>query len=431
MSRLPFALAALLAAGCASDPAPQADPPEAPRALPASPLAVSGEGRSFDAERAELDAEVAFHLDRVAAAPDDRGRKELAAAALLSRARLTGDWDDYARADELLTEAFALATAPAGPWSTLASLQFSLHRFVVLPASIDRIAQIGIPSTTRDADVAARRGALALSTGRYDEGLTLLGQSLDSEDTIGARATRAIGLSHTGDVDAAEDELVLAANGYHGTRQEPRAWYQLHLGILDLERGRWDEALAHFEDADQELSGYWLVDEHIAEVMTLQGRTDEAVTLYRDVIERTDAPEFMDALAAIELERGNDAAAQELIAASRERWEAKMQRFPEAAWGHALGHYLDFGEPARALEIAELNHGLRPDGEAHVLLAEALLANDRAADALPIIEVALASPYESAGLHATAASVYAALGREEDAAAQRALALAIDPHALD
>ena len=104
---------------------------------------------------------------------------------------------------------------------------------------------------------------------------------------------------------------------------------------------------------------------------------------------------------------------------------------PEAAYGHALDHYLNFGDPAVALDIAKRNYALRPNGEAASGLAWALLANHRPADALAAIKPILASGWVSAESHIVAAQAYALLAKGRDAEAERRAALAIDPHGLD
>ena len=48
-----------------------------------------------------------------------------------------------------------------------------------------------------------------------------------------------------------------------------------------------------------------------------------------------------------------------------------MERFPEATWGHALRHYLEFGPYDVAVDLAEKNWNLRPNREARELLERA------------------------------------------------------------
>jgi len=235
----------------------------------------------------------------------------------------------------------------------------------------------------------------------------------------------------TGDFEAAEALYRDALALLRGQPGEEAAWLNLMLGLMDLDRGRHDDALAHYHDAAAALRGYWLVDEHIAEILTLQGKTDEALTLYSDIIARTNNPEFMDAAAAIHQQAGRAAEAQALVARARAIYEAQLARYPEAAYGHALGHFLDFGDdPVRTVALAEANHRTRPNAEAKISLARAYLATSRIEPARTIIEEALATPWNTADLHATAAEIFTAAGDTARAAVERERALALDPGAL-
>ena len=69
----------------------------------------------------------------------------------------------------------------------------------------------------------------------------------------------------------------------------------------------------------------------------------------------------------------------------------------------------------------------RPGGDAQVSLARAYLKAGQPAEALPVVERALASPYRTARLHDVAAQTYAALGRTKEADEQAALCKAMNP----
>lgn len=205
----------------------------------------------------------------------------------------------------------------------------------------------------------------------------------------------------------------------------------LQMGLMDLSRGRYEEALAHYQEADRRFDGWWLVHEHIAEVEVLLGHLDEAERRYRDVVERTNNPELIDALADLLEQRGHADEAATFRARADARFEEQLEQLPEAAYGHALEHFLEHGTPERALELAEANYRMRPGGEATVRLAQALLRSDRAADARARLEPLLATRYRTAELHATMARAARATGDEALAAEHEGLATAIDPHALD
>jgi tetratricopeptide (TPR) repeat protein len=187
------------------------------------------------------------------------------------------------------------------------------------------------------------------------------------------RARLGQSLWKSGDIDGAEREYRRALEMYHGRHAYPRAWIHLQLGLIDLDAGRLVEALAHYEDGAARFGGWWLIDEHIAEIHALQGQTAEAELRYRDLVERTGNPEFMDALANILAGTGRTDEADALIARARGIHEARLVRFPEAAYGHALDFYLEH-EPGgpRTLDLARRNFELRPNAESRAQLERAI-----------------------------------------------------------
>ncbi len=383
-------------------------------------------------ELARIDAELAAVLARAAAQPRGWLALERAAELHLTRARLSGSYDDYARADELITRAFTVAGDGVGPFLTRARLNFTLHRLDRVAADLERIAGFAIPRAEDREALVVLHADLAFQQGRYEEALQGFERALATREDITNLARLALYRWKTGEFLPAEDLYHRALAKLPPRSGETAAWLHLQLGLMDLGRGRHDEALAHYQDGAHELGGYWLIDEHIAEIWTLQGKTDAALRAYEDIVERTDSPEFMDAIAGIHLAAGRAELARPWIARARQRYEAQLARFPEAAHGHALGHFLEFGaDPARAVSLAEANHRTRPNAEAKISLARAYLEAGRGADARTIIAEALATPWNTADLHAVAAEVHAAAGDAEAAAQARARALAIDPHALD
>jgi tetratricopeptide (TPR) repeat protein len=351
----------------------------------------------------------------------------------LERARLSGDYDDYARAEDALARAFALAPAKAGPVSTRARLNFSLHRLPQVDEDLARMAKKIVQNDNFKARRIGLKADTALQRGRYAEALAGFEDALRYKRNITGYARLARYRWLTGDFERAERlydqaERTIAP----GAANTTRAWLNLQRGLMDLDRGRHLDALAHYNDAARAVPGYWLVDEHIAEILTLEGRDAQALALYRDIIRRTNNPEFMDAVAGILRAQGDEPGAREMIQRARAAYDRRLARFPEAAYGHALDHFLDFAkDPAKTVALAEANHTLRPGGIAKTKLARAYLAAGRLDDARALVNVALASPYTSAALHMIASEVFAAAGAADKGTRQRALALAINPRAVD
>ena len=392
-------------------------------------------------ERAKQKKTYAWQLQRVQQAIDGalkiyekNPRSSLgldrAAGAYMSRARLTGDYADYAKAEELIDKAFAMQKVDYGPWMTRAQLNFTLHRLDRVDADFERHKRGPAKKKAAQAGDLAFAASLAFQRGQYEDARRMYEEALALHVSPRVQTGLAIYEWKTGNFDKAEELFAKAIAAHKGDETEPVAWAHLMLGLMDLDRGRYDEALEHYRTAESFIVGYWLIDEHIAEILTLQGKTDEAVKMYEDIVARTNSPEFMDALAEIWAERGDEAKSKEYIAKARKRYEEQLAQFPEAAYGHALDHFLQFGDdPKQTLAMAEKNHALRPNAEAKALLAQAQLAAGEKKKAVKTIEAALATPYTTADLHLTAAQIFRANGDEKRSAEHVEKAKVINPKA--
>ena len=417
----------------AREPTPGPDKPDKPDkpAPKPRPVATPAPTKQHADELARIDQEIAATTQRAEAHPQGWLVLERIAGLHLGRARLSGDYDDYAKAEAALERAFTVAGKDAGPHLTRIALNFTLHRLDRVAADLERVEKYAIKTPAERRALRELGAELAFQQGRYADARAGFEAALAAEpEDVTNLARMALLRWKTGDFAGAED-LYGQALGKR-VEGEPAAWLHLQLGLMDLERGRHDEALAHYRDAAALLAGYWLLDEHIAEILTLQGQTDAALALYADIIARTDNPEFMDAVAGIHRAAGRTEAAAPLIARADAIYEAQLLRFPEAAYGHALEHFLEFGaDPKRAVTLAEANHRTRPNAEAKISLARAYLQAGRKDDARKAIDEALATPWNTADLHAVAAEVLTATGDAAAASEQRRLALAINPAVLD
>ena len=388
--------------------------------------------RTWAHQLAVVDRQIEAAKKNAEASPKSALVLDRVAGGYMSRARLTGDYADYAKAEEYLDRAFAIHDTGFGPFMTRAQLNYTLHRLDRVDADVERGAKLENTTAAKIAGVTMFRGKLAFQRGRYAEALQAYEASIAGDESSANLSALAEYRWKTGDFAAAEDLYVRADGRYHAPPTEPHAWNHLMRGLMDLDRGRYDEALVHYRDAASWLDGYWLIDEHIAEVQTLMGNTEEAKALYLDIIARTNNPEFMDAMAGILAQEGKAAEAQDYVARARKRYEELMAKYPEAAYGHALEHYLEFGDDAAfVVDLAEKNHALRPNAEAKVLLVQAYLKAERVPDAKRVIGEALATPWSTADLHATAARVFRAAGDAAKADEELAKAKAIDPHASE
>lgn len=395
------------------------------------PTASDGEpsGTAYAETISSLDERIAQLSKHAGTQPGSWLAREWVAQAYLERADLSGSYRDYQAAEAWLDQAFAIA-GEAGPFTTRARLHYRLHRLAESAADVEEAEQQLLITDSHATALLGLRGDLAFQRGRYSEALAAYQAVVARQPDATSLFRLASFQAHTGNLPEAQrflSEALLRARG----SPQLTAFLQLHLGLLELERGRYREALAHYQLADAAFQGWWLIDEHLAEVFALQGHNEQAREAYRAVIANSDRPEYLDALALLALADNRLEEARALIAQAEALHLSQLEAFPEASYGHALDHFLLFERGAVvALELAEQNAALRPNGEAKMRLAQALLKAGQLPAAREVIEQALASEHDSAELHATAAFIFTALGDRAGAARERAAAEAINPYAL-
>ena len=423
LGTLPTVALACLIAGCSrSPPSGASDAPSAAPAAPATPYADA----LADSAGAVRSAE-----ERAVADPLGWIPQETLALAYLDRAQLTGSYGDYAAADRALRLAMERAGKP-GPCLAAARVHAALHRLRKAAAAVAECAgQIPMGASQR-AELEGIAADVAFHEGRYADALRGYRAALQLDESVAGLARLSRYHARTGAPVEAAALLDRAERIYHGPSAWTLAWLALQRGVLALDAGRWDDALAHYLRAARLMPGWWLADEHIAEIHALRGELGVALTRYEDIVARTGAPEYMDAVARILLAQRRPAEAAEWVGRARAIYRQRLEALPEAAAGHAIDHFLQF-EPLEGnelLAIARRDLDARPGAEAHMRLAQAYLRLGRAADAANAMAPVLSSPWQTAKLHALAAQVFSA--RRDSAAAARAeaRAIALNPHAL-
>ncbi|MFT5583321.1 MAG: Tfp pilus assembly protein PilF [Cognaticolwellia sp.] len=339
------------------------------------------------------------------------------------RARLSGDYADYTLAQESIDWAFEQAPEGAGPFQSRAQLNYSLHCLDAIPADLEAAYSAILIDNNKLSSLVLTQANLDFQQGRYAQAMDGYEESLALHQSIAGFGARANARYWLGDVSGAHADMDAAEAMYHGSQQEPLAWFDLQRGLMDLERGQYDEALAHYHNADAHLGGYWLVQEHVAEIWVLQGYEVQAQDLYLDIVDRTGSPEFMDALAG--LSTGAERAAW--FARADSVYEQRLLDFPEASWGHALDHYLESGQADRALDLAQKNAALRGNGHATTQLAQAYLLKDAPQQAVNALQPSVDGGWTSAAAYWELHLAYQALGETAQSERNRELAVALHP----
>ena len=381
---------------------------------------------AYEVSISQLDEEIASLSERAKEMPNSWLAHELVALKYLARARLSADYQDYSQAEAFLEQSLDISGV-GGAHMTMAQLYFSLHRLEESAAHLVTAESAIVIPDPQKAAILGLKADIAFYQGKYQEALEGYQAAL-SLDRNSSHLFRLARYSwSTGDFNTAESYLDEAEQAISYADPQLKAFLHLHKGLLDLDRGRYAEALAHYQTADAAFDGWWLIEEHIAEIYVLEGKLAEAEEIYTRIIAETAHPEFMEALAEI----SSGTLAADLLEQARASYERDLEQFPEASYGHALAYYLSINDGERALELAQANHTLRPYGAAKIMLAQAYVLTAQLSEAQTLIEEALNSPWRSAELHASAALIFEVLGDVDRARLERSKALDINPDAVD
>lgn len=309
---------------------------------------------------------------------------------LYSRASLSGDFEGFKKAELAIDNALEML----GPVEALRlfkmNLDFKLHRLAAAKAELEALAE-----TSKHSEIEVLRADIALQEGHYPQAQEAYEKLVAENPRWDNLARLAYYESKTGSPEEADRLYTEAQEKLSVKEMRSFAWLEMQRGLVDLDYKRYRDALEHYKRANRAYSGYWLIEEHMAEAMNLLGDTDAAAGLYRDIIEKTHNPEFISALAAIV--RTSDPAVSDLLyQQADELFEKRYQLFPEAAGGHFVKYLLQRGvDDPRLLAYAERNHEIRPNAESKFLLVQIFRKMNDQASAEKMMAEILQTPWRT------------------------------------
>lgn len=378
--------------------------------------------RQQDAARAEAD--IRFYQARVAQDPYGAADRAKLAGLFAQRARETGAYEDYLRAER---EARAsLAARPernAAARVSLAGALMSQHRFAEARAQADALfaAEPERPSYR------SLLGELQMETGDYAGARATFGSLESSAGNLGVAPRLARWLELTGNTEGARRMLYRAAHDAEARGDLPReqlAWFHLRVGDLELRNGRLDAAAqafraglrAHPED-------YRLLGE-MAKLAAARGEWQAALELGGRATAQVLDPATLAVMSDAALAAGDSAGSEEyahVMEVSVRRQSGSLHR----GWGlFLLDRDRRVDEVARQ---AEADLATRRDIYGYDMLAWARHRQGRDAEAWAAIQQALRLGTRDAQLFYHAGEI--ARARGDTAAARRYLsgALAVNP----
>ncbi|MEO8229270.1 MAG: tetratricopeptide repeat protein [Chloroflexota bacterium] len=342
-----------------------------------------------------------------------------------TRGRLTGNPDDYARAQEAVDQGLKAYPDNPGAKTLKALLLYTLHDFDGARST----AQAIVDADAGQLQALATVGDSQLEMGQYDAAAATFAALHNAQPgaAVTARLSRLASLRGQ-DADAA----ALAARAATEARDEGSegaslAFYDYLQGYLAFQAGKLDIAEAAYEAALNDWPSSYLALEGLAKVRAAENRLDDAVELYGQAIAIVPQPEFLAGLGDLYQLAGDSRKAEQQFATVRAI--AKLQTVQAQLFNRQLVLFnVNHGENLPgALALAERELQVRKDVYGWDAYAWALLANGRAADADAAMRHALALGTHDALLAYHAGMIAQAIHDDERARTMLSDALALNP----
>jgi tetratricopeptide (TPR) repeat protein len=238
------------------------------------------------------DAELAQIQQDIAALKSASGETALALVQqLYHRATLTGRIEDARSADAAIGDAMGRLGPVPELMLLRARLDFAFHRLANANDNLRLASQPAASPRFR-----AMQADLDLQQGRFEDAQKAYEAVVQVSRAWDNLARLAYMRALYGDFAGADALYAEAEQEVTAKEMRTYAWLCVQRGLLAFRQGRHDGALTHYLRADKAYSGYWLVNEHLAELYGAQRRFDEAVALYEKASARAPRPEVYQAL---------------------------------------------------------------------------------------------------------------------------------------
>ena len=360
----------------------------------------------YAAEMQRIDDDIAKTDGGLYSAPTDPERITRHVYRLYQKASISGDLAGLTAVEHAIDDVIPLLSNPADLYLLKAHSAFKLHKLADVHTAL-----LAVPSVYDSNEGRLIRSDLNFQHGRYQAAESGYVAVLGHERSWGALARLAHLRGKMGDATRADLLYEEAEDQLTAKEMRAYAWLEVQRGLLDFARGRHEEALLHYQRADAAYPGYWLVNEHIAEVLGAEGRYDEAVAIYQRIVSSAHRPDLEQAIGELcELAGWSGPAAywkeRALIA-----YLQSARRDEVHYYHHLVDYYSDVAEDGgEAVKWAYRDLQLRENFATQAALAWALYRARKFSDSVCWIDRALASGVVDALLDFRAGEIYAAAG---------------------
>lgn len=332
----------------------------------------------------------------------------------------TGDPSFYGAAEQALDTALRLAPKSSDTLAARAGLDLSLHEFAAaLP-----LAQQAVEANPLNIIALAALFDARIENGDYAGAEITLKQLLNVNPGVAAYARVSYLRQLTGDMTGARTAMQQAVAAA-GPGPE-RSAVENYLGDINLELGDFPAARSAYQRALGDLPTSVSASLGTARVMMADGRLAEAAALVAQVVTRSPQPAAATLQGELALMRNDPATVTSAFALVQANDQILRSQGIVTDLESAVFH-ADRGEAAPATESARAAYSARRTIFTADALAWALVASGRPAEAVPMIDEALAGGITSPSIHVHAAAAFAAIGDTSRASAELAIAFRSAP----
>lgn len=329
---------------------------------------------------------------------------------LYLRASLTANPDHLQIAETEIDKAMRTLGPSEEFYLARANLNLKRHRLEAAKADLERL-----PDWTENPKTRALKADIDVQDGKYEEAGRACEDLVRHHRSWDNLARLAYLKAITGDVAGADALYAEAEEEITVKEMRAYAWIELQRGLLDLNHGRHEQALAHYLRADKAYSGYWMVEEYLAELAGAQRKYEEALTRFERVVSQAPRPELYQALGDLYLFMGKPEQAKPWHDKALEGYLESVRQGGVLYFHHLAAFYADVREDGpEAIRWARKDLDLRRNFAAYDALAWALYRNGQFAEALEQMNQALATGVRDARLYFHAAMIHLAAGQTDE-----------------
>ena len=377
----------------------------------------------YAAEMRRIDEDIAKTEAAASSDPTDPERITRHVYRLYQKASISGDLAGLTAVEHAIDDAIPLLSNPADLYLLKAHAALKLHKLADVDSALRAVRSV------YDSDEGRLiRADLDFQHGRYSAAEDGYVDVLGHERSWGALARLAPLRGKMGDAADADRLYEEAEDQLTAKEMRAYAWLEVQRGLLDFAHGRLREARSHYRRAEAAYPGYWLVEEHIAELLGAEGRYEEAAGIFEQVVSAIDRPELDQAIGELYELADQSGPAVYWKERALSAYLQSVQRGEVHYYHHLVDYYADVAEDgAEAARWAYKDLQLRENFATQAALAWAHYRDGQFGGAVHWIERALASGVVDALLYFRASEIYGAAGDEIEGRNLRERALNLNP----